>query len=124
MNGTCVRSVANATINGDMAKVQMYNISSEFHFLPLGESSWILDIRGFSTNVRPFVQKLGLNSTMFSPELRVQSFYLMSRRPDVSDRDLQMFREHVQCEGFTGDPDYSHKNQEYCLEDESVLTIF
>ncbi|XP_033830848.2 uncharacterized protein LOC117378370 [Periophthalmus magnuspinnatus] len=121
MNGTCVRSAANATINGDMVKVVMYNITSEFQFLTLSETSMVLDIKAFSPDVRDFAQKLHIDHTHFGPELRVRSFYLMSRRPDVSDKDLQLFRVHAYCEGFKEEPHYSHNKHEYCSEEESIV---
>ncbi|XP_072304461.1 uncharacterized protein [Eucyclogobius newberryi] len=124
MNGTCLRTKANATLDGDTLRVTSANITSEARFLRLSESSLVLNISAFAVDVRDFVRRLHLDPDRFSPDLKVRSFYLMSRKSSVSGRDLQLFRVYAQCEGFRGDPDYSHQNQEFCSEDESVLAIF
>uniref|UniRef100_A0A8C6UQQ2 Uncharacterized protein n=1 Tax=Neogobius melanostomus TaxID=47308 RepID=A0A8C6UQQ2_9GOBI len=110
MNGTCVESRANATISGDTVTV-------------LSSSSMVLDIKATASDISSFIRKLNLDPKDFSPSLNTRSFYLM--KAEVSDTDLQLFRDHARCAGITGEPDYIHqKEQVYCSEEESVLLLF
>ncbi|KAJ0003798.1 hypothetical protein NQD34_008896 [Periophthalmus magnuspinnatus] len=119
-NGTCAVLEANATIEGNTAKVHLHNMTSWVQIFQVSLDSFVVRARTRAQNIHEFLKALRMDSTGFRPDLDSVSLYLASRRPDVSDRDLQLFRVHAHCEGFKGEPDYIHKNHEFCSESESV----
>ncbi|CAL1583948.1 unnamed protein product [Knipowitschia caucasica] len=124
MNGTCLKTLATVAISGDTGIVTVANMTSQVQYFSLGDSSLVLDITASSPGVRDFVKKVNLDPDQFSPDLNARAFYLMSHDPVVSDSDLELFRLRADCKGFRGNPDYVHKNQEYCSEEESILMVY
>ncbi|KAJ0055209.1 hypothetical protein NL108_012726 [Boleophthalmus pectinirostris] len=119
-NGTCVVLASNATIKGHTAVVHLHNMTSWVQVFNVSQNSVLVRARTKAQNIHNFLHHLRIDPTEHKPDLDSVSLYLASRRTDVSDRDLQLFRDHAQCTGFTGEPDYSYQNQEFCSEPESV----
>uniref|UniRef100_A0A8C6TDN6 Uncharacterized protein n=1 Tax=Neogobius melanostomus TaxID=47308 RepID=A0A8C6TDN6_9GOBI len=127
MNGTCKESRFNMTTSGDTAKVVMFGMKSECQLLNFSSTSMIMDFRATTNNIATFIEKFHLDPNInhgpsdTSQILKAHDLFLISKEPDLNEMDLQRFRAHAKCKGFTGEPDFlRNSREEYCTEEESA----
>uniref|UniRef100_A0A8C6WNA8 Uncharacterized protein n=1 Tax=Neogobius melanostomus TaxID=47308 RepID=A0A8C6WNA8_9GOBI len=127
MNGTCLESRFNMTTSGDTIKVLMHGMMTESQLLNFSNTSLILDLRATAKNITTMIQKfhlaryVNLGPSVTSQDLKAHNLYLISKEPDLNEMDLQRFRAHAKCKGFTGEPDFlRNSREEYCTEEESA----
>ncbi|XP_019969456.1 saxitoxin and tetrodotoxin-binding protein 1-like [Paralichthys olivaceus] len=120
MNGKCISSVANVTVDGDTATVSSMNVTSVFHVLSSSDDCLVFNINSTVGDIDQIMSVLNI-SVSGGEEAVVRSLYLMGRESTVKDSDLEHFKHQAICLGFSREPDFYHDSKkEFCTEAESI----
>ncbi|XP_077937187.1 uncharacterized protein LOC120826944 isoform X2 [Gasterosteus aculeatus] len=105
INGTCLLSKVNLTIDGNTGSTSHLNITSVVQMLP--------GLEGFLV--------FSIESTI-REELNVRALYLMARETTLKDSDREHFRKQASCLGFSREPDFTHNpDNAFCAEGEGLM---
>uniref|UniRef100_A0A3Q1I966 Apolipoprotein M n=1 Tax=Anabas testudineus TaxID=64144 RepID=A0A3Q1I966_ANATE len=122
VNGTCISSTTNVTIDGNTVKGSFANVSVVFHMLPSCDGCLLLSITSTATNIHPQLLQL-MNVNRVEEEISGHTLYLLETK--VKDSDLEHFKQQASCLGFSGEPDFHYDpKKEICREGEGFKMSF
>ncbi|XP_030002891.1 uncharacterized protein LOC115428186 [Sphaeramia orbicularis] len=121
MNEKCFHSQTNVTIEGNTAKIELVNVTSELQVIPTHCDKCVaLKVHSEAKHLNNVLHFL--NYTFTAPDVfQNEAFYLMSTESMVEEADLDYFKKQAACLGFHGEPDfvYDPKNS-FCEENEGL----
>ncbi|XP_049457615.1 uncharacterized protein LOC125904316 [Epinephelus fuscoguttatus] len=121
INGTCITSVVNITIDGNTLSSSYFNITSEFYLLPSCDSCLLMSVNSTARNLDKLLQMMNFSSNVTGDKINARALYLNARESTLQDSDLEHFKQQASCLGFSREPDilYDPKN-EFCAEGEGI----
>ncbi|XP_033989142.1 saxitoxin and tetrodotoxin-binding protein 2-like [Trematomus bernacchii] len=122
LNGTCMSTTANITIEGDTASASVGNVfSTTFHLLPGCDGCLVLSMNTTAKNMDTVVKLLKINITVTAEEVNLRCVYLLGREATLKDSDFDDFKKQASCLGFSGEPQFIYDSKNgYCAEGEGV----
>ncbi|KAI4795573.1 hypothetical protein KUCAC02_029797 [Chaenocephalus aceratus] len=122
LNGVCMSTTANITIESDTASVLVKNFfSSTFHLLPACDGCLVLSMNTTVQNMDTMLKLLKLNIAVAEEEVNLRSLYLLGRETTLKDSDFEDFKKQASCLGFSGEPQFIYDSKNgFCAEGESV----
>ncbi|XP_034006750.1 uncharacterized protein LOC117498718 [Trematomus bernacchii] len=122
LNGICMSTTANITIEGDTASASVGNdFSTTFHLLPGCDGCLVLSRNVTSKDLDTLVKLLKINITVTAEEVNRRGVYLLGREATLKDSDIDDFKKQASCLGFSGEPQFIYDSKNgYCAEGEGV----
>nr|BAR88510.1 tribytltin binding protein type 1 [Takifugu poecilonotus] len=121
LNGNCVTSNINITIDGNKATASGANFTSEFQLLPSCDGCLALIMNTTIKNLDSLLKLMKIDIKPESNDVRALSFYLLANETSLPESDLENFKNQASCFGFTRDPDYQYDPKKaFCQKDEGV----
>ncbi|KAK5933081.1 hypothetical protein CgunFtcFv8_004737 [Champsocephalus gunnari] len=122
LNGVCLSTTANITIESDTASTSVRNFfSSTFHLLPGCDGCLVLIMNTTVQNMDTMVKLLKLNIAVAAEEVNLRTLYLLGREATLKDSDFEDFKKQASCLGFSGEPQFIYDSKNgVCTEGESV----
>ncbi|XP_033947381.1 uncharacterized protein [Pseudochaenichthys georgianus] len=122
LNGVCMTTTANITIESDTASVSVKNFfSSTFHLLPSCDGCLVLSMNTTVQNMDTMLKQLKLNIAVAEEEVNLRCLYLLGRETTLKDSDFEDFKKQASCLGFSGEPQFIYDSKNgFCAEGESV----
>uniref|UniRef100_A0A3Q0QQD2 Uncharacterized protein n=1 Tax=Amphilophus citrinellus TaxID=61819 RepID=A0A3Q0QQD2_AMPCI len=120
MNGTCLASEANMTIEGNTARVEVTNAVSSFHLLPSCDGCLVFMINSTARNIKHLLKLMRLNLDV-GDVIDSRSVYLLSKESALKESELEHFKQQASCLGFSGDPDFIYNPEKsFCAKGEGI----
>ncbi|XP_023148870.2 uncharacterized protein LOC111583854 [Amphiprion ocellaris] len=124
MNGTCIGSKTNLTIEDDMARGLFADIQTGFHILPTCEGCLVFSVNSTADDIKKILEVFRVENPSDSHEFKARSVYLLGNKTTVKDSDMEYFKKQASCLGFHGEPDWTYNpDKEFCKEGETVLHL-
>ncbi|KAM8840586.1 uncharacterized protein AB9W97_001319 [Spinachia spinachia] len=124
INGTCLLSKVNLTIDGNTGSAPYLNSTSQFQMLPGPNGSIVFSLQNTFRNLDKFVKMTNIESNVTAEDMSVRALYLMARETSLKDSDLEHFRRQGSCLGFSGEPDYTYEpTNAFCAEGEGHMML-
>ncbi|KAK1893164.1 Saxitoxin and tetrodotoxin-binding protein 2 [Dissostichus eleginoides] len=122
LNGVCMSTTANITIESDTASASVGNVfSSTFHLLPGCDGCLVLSMNTTARNMDNVVKLLKINITVTAEEVNLRCVYLLGREATLKDSDFDDFKKQASCLGFSGEPQFIYDSKNgFCAEGEGV----
>ncbi|XP_042362152.1 uncharacterized protein LOC121957580 [Plectropomus leopardus] len=125
INGTCMTSVVNVTIDGNALSTSYFNITSEIHLLPSCDGCMVMSVNSTARNLDKLLQAMKFHSDVTGDEINARALYLSGRESTLKDSDLEHFRKQASCLGFSREPDFHYDpNNGFCAEGEGTKMAF
>uniref|UniRef100_A0A3B4Z779 Uncharacterized protein n=1 Tax=Stegastes partitus TaxID=144197 RepID=A0A3B4Z779_9TELE len=121
MNGTCIGSTMNLTIENDVARGAFADLQSGFQLLPTCEGCLLFTINSTSKNIKKVLEVFKINTSVEDSEFQARSLYLLSRETTVTDADIEKLKKQASCLGFVGEPNFVYNpDHGFCKEGEGI----
>uniref|UniRef100_G3P628 Uncharacterized protein n=2 Tax=Gasterosteus aculeatus aculeatus TaxID=481459 RepID=G3P628_GASAC len=122
INGTCLLSKVNLTIDGNTGSSSHLNITSVVQMLPGLEGFLVFSIESTIRDLDKIVRMVNIVGDDTAEELNVRALYLMARETTLKDSDREHFRKQASCLGFSREPDFTHNpDNAFCAEGEGLM---
>ncbi|XP_041868086.1 uncharacterized protein LOC121656919 [Melanotaenia boesemani] len=124
INGTCLSSRANATIENNTITARLINVTSMVHVLPSCDSCLVLDINSTLKNSKDFLQVMRISDPTEANEIQARALYLFGSELTLKDSDLEHFKKQASCLGFSGELDFHFDAKKSFCEEGKGLNMF
>ncbi|XP_041868087.1 uncharacterized protein LOC121656920 [Melanotaenia boesemani] len=125
MNGICLSSRSNVTIEGNTGGATHTNMSLTFQVLPSCKGCLVFSANSTLKNAKEILQLMQMGSLTEVDEIHGRALYLLANELTLKESDLEHFKKQASCLGFSGDPDYTYNPEKsFCKEGEGIRMPF